>query len=55
MKGKKACGMKMGGKVKAPAKGYAHGGSVKVSTGGKSGTVKGMGKAKKGGHFSGCY
>lgn len=56
MKGKKACGMKDGGKVKPPVKGYAKGGSVKVSThGGKSGTCRGMGKAIKGGSFSGCH
>lgn len=52
MKGKKACGMKDGGKVKPPVKGYAKGGSVKAS---KSGTCRGMGKAVKGGSFSGCH
>lgn len=68
MKGKKACGMKKGGKVTSGKSmkcgdggeggemGYAKGGSVKASThGGKSGTCRGMGKAVKGGSFSGCH
>ncbi len=57
-KGGKVCGMC--GKSKCDCKGYAKGGMVKgcasggaVKRGGS--TCRGMGSAKKGGHFSGTY
>ena len=51
MKGKKCAPMKMGGKVK----GYAKGGAVKKAAPKKGSISRGMGKATKGGSFSGCY